>query len=454
MKRKLVQTMLAAVLVLSLTACGSKAAAPAAPAAAEEKTESSSKEVKEEKDNDGEDVVISVMASQDWIQDAEMELAEKFTEETGIKVDYQIVPSDQYTNLLTTKLNTGECTDIFAGQSGKFDIKTQFNVEKNALDLSGESWAGNVDELAAAELSVDGKIYGQPIQDVSAVWAIAYNKVLFNELGIDVPTDFASFDSACKKIKEAGVIPVYEAVSDGWHHVLWFPESCVAVETKAPGTQDKLNANEETFAQNATMKTILEQMQYMVDNGYWGENFMSNEYANAARSISSGEYAMTVANQGFGEEVEALGESLKKDDIGYFVMPLADNQTLNVNPAGPARFIFSGSKHPEEAKKYLEFMASDDSLAYLTENVPKFNKLPYSNAPTAYTGTVKEFYDTYTTQATVYQTAVKYVNPQWMEIGASLSAMFVGEMTPDDVLTEIDKMRAEQAKAASDEAWK
>ncbi len=54
----------------------------------------------------------------------------KFTEETGIKVDYQIIPSDQYVNLLMTKLNTGECTDIFGAQSGKFDIKDQINVEK------------------------------------------------------------------------------------------------------------------------------------------------------------------------------------------------------------------------------------------------------------------------------------------------------------------------------------
>ena len=32
-----------------------------------------------------EGVTITYMASQDWVQDAEMELAEKFTEKTGIK---------------------------------------------------------------------------------------------------------------------------------------------------------------------------------------------------------------------------------------------------------------------------------------------------------------------------------------------------------------------------------
>lgn len=460
MKKKAIAMLLAAAMVMSLTACGSQgggtqSAGDAGTQSADSGSSDSGNADAGSADSGSakETVTLSFMASQDWIQDAELELAEKFTEETGIKIDYQIVPSDQYTNLLTTKLNTGECTDIFATQSGKFDIVTQFNVEKNAVDLSGESWAGNVEALAAAELTANGKLYGQPIQDVSAVWAIAYNKKIFNDLGLSVPTDFASFMDVCQKIQDSGVTPIYECVSDGWHHVLWFPEICAAVETSQPGTAEKLNNNEATFAENQMMKTILEQMNEMIEKGYWGENYMSNEYANAPKVVAGGEYAMTVANQGFGEEVEAIGQDLKKDDIGYFVMPLADNQTLNVNPAGPARFVYSGSAHVEEAKQYLEYLASTESLTYLTENVAKFNKLSFTNAPEMYEGSVKEFYDTYTAEATVYQTAVKYVNPQWGEMGANLSAMFVGEMTPEEVLQDIDKLRAEQAKAASDPAW-
>ena len=41
------------------------------------------------------DVTLTIMASQDWVYDAEKELGRKFEEETGIKVDYQIVPYDQ-----------------------------------------------------------------------------------------------------------------------------------------------------------------------------------------------------------------------------------------------------------------------------------------------------------------------------------------------------------------------
>jgi len=446
--KKVISTVLLASLSLMLVAC-SKEEAKNTPGNASGDNSS----VTVGTDGQKEDITITYMASQDWVQDAEIELGKKFTEMTGIKIDYQIVPSDQYNSLLMTKLNTGEATDIFGSQSGKFDIVTQLNVEKNAVDLSGESWAKYVDPLAAAELSVNGKLYGQPVQDLSAVWAIAYNKKIFNELGLSIPTNYDEFKQVCDAILAAGKIPIYECVSDGWHHVLWFPEVAVKAEINNPGLFDKLNRNEVKLADDPTMKTILTQIKEMVDAGYWGDNYMSNTYADSAKYIASGEYVMTIANQGFGVEVNKVDPNFNVDDIGYFVIPLADNQTLNMNPSGPSRFIFSGSKNIEAAKKYLEFMASESSLEYLTDNVGKFNKLAYTNAPSKYSDTINEFYNRYSSQGTVLQTAVKYVNPQWMDIGTDISAMLLGEMTPDDVLKSVDKRRADQAKAANDEAW-
>ncbi len=443
-----------------LAGCGQSAtsdSAPAAPAAdtasepAAAEAEAPASEEAPAADS-GEDITITFMASQDWIQDAEMELGEKFTEETGIKVDYQIVPSDQYESLLMTKINAGECTDIFGGQSSQFSIVTQFDVEKNAVDLSGESWAGNVDPAAADELSVGGKLYGQPIQDVSACWAVAYNISLFDELGLSIPTSYAEFCDVCEQIKAAGVIPIYECVSDGWHHVCW-TEAAIAATQADASYPDALNNNTATFEGNEQLTTMFAQLKELADLGYMGDNYMSNEYADAPASIASGEYAMVLYNQGLGAEVNAADPSFPEDNIGYFVNPLCDNQALNVNYCGPSRFIFSGSKNIDAAKKYLEFMASDESLAYMTENVGKFNQLPFSNAPSAYSKVVQDFYDRYPNKVAVFQASVKYYNPAWMDIGADMSAMFLGEMTPDEVLKDIDKLRAEQAAAASDPAW-
>ncbi len=449
MKRRILSSLMAMTLIMgTLVGCGSSGAA--APAAGGQDAGASGEADKAAAG--GEEVTITFMSSQDWIQDAEMELGKKFTEETGIKVDYQIVPSDQYESLLMTKINAGECTDIFGGQSSKFSIVTQFDVEKNAVDLSNESWASNVEPAAAEELSVDGKLYGQPIQDVSACWAVAYNIELFDELGLSIPTNFAEFCDVCEKIKASGVIPIYEAVSDGWHHVCW-TEAAIAATQADPGYPDALNENKATFEGNKELETMFAQLKQLVDAGYMGDNYMSNQHADAPAAIASGEYAMVLYNQGLGTEVNAVDPNFPVDNIGYFVNPLCDNQALNVNYCGPSRFIFSGSKNVEAAKKYLEFMASDESLAYMTENVGKFNQLPYTNAPSAYSSVVQDFYDRYPEKVAVFQASVKYYNPAWMDIGADMSAMFLDEMTPAEVLKDIDKLRAEQAKAASDPAW-
>ena len=400
-----------------------------------------------------EGTTITYMASQDWVQDAEMELGEKFEQETGIHVDYQIIPSDQYNNMLMNKLNSGECTDIFGSQAGQFDIVTQLNVEKNAVDLSGEAWAETVDPLAFAETSVDGKLYGQPVQDVSAVWAIAYNKKVFEKLELSVPTNYEEFKAVCEAIKADGMTPIYEAVSDGWHHQLWFCELGVAIEHAEPGTAERLNNIEMGFADSATAAQLVDQIKEMVDLGYWGDDYMSNEYANAAKAIASGEYAMTVANQGFPTEINAAFPDFPAENIGFFVMPLCDNQVLNMNPVGPTRFIYSGSANIDAAKQYLAFIAEPENLQYLIDNVPKFNTLPFTTVTDAYSDEISGFYAAYPDHGTVYQTSVKYVNPQWMEIGKELTAVLLGDETTEQMLKNIDRNRADQAAAAQDPAW-
>jgi len=456
--KRFFMVVLAAAMLASSVACAQTTAATTKAAATDAATTDAATTKAAETEAEAteavkQDITITYMVSQDWLQDAEIELGAKFAEETGIKVDYQVIPSDQYTNLLSTKINAGECADIYGSQGGQFDIVSQLNVVKNAVDLSGEAWSSTVDPLAAAELSVDGKLYGQPLGDLSSAWAIAYNTKIFAANNLEIPTTFAEFMAVCEAIKGVGITPVYECVSDGWHHVLWFPEMGAAFEAGEPGLIDNLNSNKTTFASSPVMKQSLDQIKEMVDNGYWGEDYMSNAYADAAKNFAGGEYAMVVANQGFGAEVEAVGGELKASDVGYFVIPLVDNQILNVNPVGPSRFIYSGSENIDAAKQYLAYIAQPENLQYLIDNVSKYNTLPFSGVQDKYSDIIKTFYSTYTEHGTVLQTTVKYVNPQWMEIGKEMTAMILGDESSDDVLKNIDKNRADQAAAAKDENW-
>jgi len=447
--KKTLALLLTALMLLSLAACAQPApAAEEAPAETATEAAPAATEAPVQQD-----ITLTFMASQDWVQDAELALAEKFTEQTGIKVDYQIVPSDQYPNLLQTKLNSGECTDIFCSQAGRFDIVTTLNVAKNAADLTAEPWVATMEATAAAEVSADGKVYGQPMQDTSAVWAIAYNKKIFTDLGLSIPKSWAEFTAVCDAILASGVTPIFEPVSDGWHHVLWFAEMGAAYEKAEPGLVDALNGNTKTFAESAIMKTAIDQIKEMADKGYWGENYMADVYADQPAKMASGEYAMTVANQGLPQQVADLNAGLTADDIGFFVIPLADNQMLNVNPVGPTRFVYSGSANVDAAKQYLAFLAEPENLQYMIDNVAKFQNLPFSGLTPKYSGTVKEFYDMYAEKGTVLQTAVKYVNPQWMEIGKEIVSVIQGMEDDLTMLGNIDKNRADQATAAQDAAW-
>jgi len=107
-----------------------------------------------------ESVTLTYMTSQGWVFDSEMALGEQFEEQTGIHIDYQVIPSDQYFNVLKTRLNSGEGPDLFGGQSGVSDLVLQYDVETNAVDLSDEPWASHFDPLVAAQATVNGKLYG------------------------------------------------------------------------------------------------------------------------------------------------------------------------------------------------------------------------------------------------------------------------------------------------------
>ncbi|MBE2223861.1 MAG: extracellular solute-binding protein [Anaerolineae bacterium] len=411
-------------------------------------------EVPAEEAASGEPVTITYLASQDWIKDAEMDLAAQFEAETGIHVDYQIIPSDQYFNVLLTKLDAGEGVDIFGGQSGKSDIKLQLNVEENALPLTDEEWVQRMNPLSTEQLSLDGVTYGLTIWDtIGGSWVIVYNKDIFAEHGLAIPTTYEEFAAASQTLLDAGITPIYEPVADGWHHVLWFPELGPVYESANPGLAEILNSNETTFTEDPTMLLALTQLQEMYDNGFFGEDALANEFANTEAAMASGDYAMTLNRFGLPDQIETAYPEVSADSFGFFVMPLADNQMWNVNPAGPSKFIYSGTTHPDAAKAYFEFLTRPENLQYMLDNEPQFALLNFEGVNAELSAEQQAFVDTYTEQGTVYQTAVTYVNPQWMDIGQDLTAMFTGAASPEDVLSFIDQRRADMATAAGDPAW-
>jgi raffinose/stachyose/melibiose transport system substrate-binding protein len=398
-------------------------------------------------------VTLVYMTSQGWVKDPELELGKMFEEETGIHVDYQIIPADQYFNILQTKLNTGEGPDIFGGQSGVSDLQIIYDVEKNAVDLSGEEWVSREDPKSLAETTLNGKIYGLTIWDTrGGIFDVVYNKQIFADLGLSIPTTYDEFKAVCLAIQEAGITPIFEPVADGWHHVLWFPELGARYEEVTPGLAAALNANETVFADNATMLLVLEQLKEMYALGFFGEFTLSDQGSDTAEMLATGQYAMSLSVLSLPASIER-DFSVPADQFGFFVMPLADNQNLNANPGGPSKFIYSGSSHIEEAKAYFNFLTRPENLQYLLDNEDDFSYLNFAGVEDKFTPEQSDFFARYPNSGPGYQVSVSYVNPQWMEIGQDITGMFIGDLDPVGVLENIDQRRSEMATAASDPAW-
>src|SRR5699024_4433371 len=119
-------------------------------------------------------------------------------------------------------------------------------------------------------------------------------KKIFEENGIQVPTSYEEFKSACQTLLDNGVTPIYEPCGDGWHQTMWFTAIGGKYEEMVPGIVDQLNNNEIKFADVPELKEALDQLNELAQSGCFGDNYLSDAYSDTAMYMGSGEFAMTM----------------------------------------------------------------------------------------------------------------------------------------------------------------
>lgn len=400
------------------------------------------------------ETTITYMASQGWITEAELALGEKFKEETGIAIDYQIIPADQYYNVIKARLNSGEGPDIYGGQSGYSDLLS-YNVTETAVDLSGEDWVSRLDPLVAEASSIDGTLYGLTFWDtLGGPWLLNYNKDVFAANDLTPPTSFDELLQVCSVLKEAGIIPIFEPFSDGWHHVLFFAELGPNYAAQSEGLYAQLNANEVKFVDNEDMATNLSQIKQLYDEGCFGDDALSDQFAAASSMLVEGRAAITYGPISMASQMVQEFPDFDTSKIGVFIPPVGDNQIVGVNPAGPTKFIYSGSENVDAAKAYFDFLTRADNMAWYMSQPTGARNLPFSDAQGTLDENLQAFLDANAdNKGVVLQTGATYVNPQWMDIGQDITALVTGMIDPQRVLQNIDKRRADMASAAGDPNW-
>ncbi|WP_310831703.1 ABC transporter substrate-binding protein [Paenibacillus pedocola] len=385
---------------------------------------------------DKKNVTITLSAASDWIKPVDNEIIEDFTKETGIKVDVQVIPADQYASVLKAKLASGEGPDlsiIWAEANA-----AQFQPQDNFIDLSSEEWVGRMTEAAKKNSTYNGQVIGWGPEGENAGWGLMYNKNIFEQYNLQVPKTYAEFTAISDTLLGNGITPVYEPLKDSWHSGIWFALLGPAGENASAGLYQNLNNNKATFDAVAPFVTFLDQYKEAYDKGYFGKDALSNTYDKHMVSMESGKYAMTMVPANEDVQSKAKGETYDFSKYGMFPAPFADNQSLAVYDGSLIRVVNKNSKNIDAAKEYLSYISRADVLKKFYDATglnPAFTDLPQKQDEIEKSlransdGTVN----------TIMETGIKY----WDNtvIGNYVVEMLLDGKSSLDVLKAVDKDR-------------
>lgn len=457
--RKTLALIMAIMMVATLfVACGKNSDSTTATSdVVAETTATDTKEAETTAPVEKSDVTLSMMVSQGWLDDKDYGLIDKFTEETGIQIDVQVTPADQYHDLLKSKLTSGSTTDLFWSQVNPFAIKTELiDPASYCMDFTDASWGGVMNPARLPSVSYESKVYGLMLWHNSPEFVMVYNKTLFTELGITkAPTTYAELVAACEIINAKSIIPWFVPGADGWQHQLAFFQIGGVYEEVQKGLYEALNTNKAKFQDNAKMLEVLNQMKELSDKNYFGKDWIGSDSTNINNIMGERQAAMTMANPG---QIAAIKEATSTtDEFGLFLIPLGDNQNYPTNPSGPAMFASKDSKYPEEVKMYYDFLTKQENLQIMLDNSPTWTNidvtLPVEQHWMPEEEELMTRVDKSKMNTPVLQTGVKYVNEQWMDVGKDMISYFMGQMSDKDVLINMDERRAEMAKVQGNTDW-
>lgn len=242
-------------------------------------------------------------------------------------------------------------------------------MERGALsDLSDMPEAGRilpeVQDLVTQYASYPGRTSVLPYSVMAA--SVIYNKQIFKEQGIEVPTTYAELTAACEKLKAAGITPFYGTFKDPWTAAQgWFDytvggEVDVADFYKAMNELGTEVGADSPASFQKDFKEPVGRMKQLIDN-YTNADAASKGYGDGNLAFAKGESAMYLQGPWAFGEIAKTAPSL---ELGTFPLPMTENPEdleVRVN-IDLAAWIPEASKHKDAARKFLSYLFRQDVM--------------------------------------------------------------------------------------------
>ena len=271
-------------------------------------------------------------------------------------------------NLVKTRLATGEMADVFWYNAGS--LLQALNPSDTLVDISNEPFMANVVESFIPTVSQNGQVFGVP-SGTAMGGGILYNKKVYADLGLSVPTTWAEFEANNEAIKAAGIAPVI-ATYDGtstWTSQLFVLADYYNVEQAHPTFAADYTANKAKYATIPEASAGFNYLQEAFDKGWYQPDYATTTFDQGLKLLADGEgahYPMLT----FALSTIAANSPDKVNDIGFFGVPGTDAANAGATIWMPAAtYIPKTTEHLAEAKDFLAFIASTAGADTLTAAV-------------------------------------------------------------------------------------
>ena len=286
----------------------------------------------------------------------------------GIKITLDTRPGGaEGDNLIKTKLATGDMSDVFLYNAGS--LFQAINPTKNLVDLTKEPFEANVLDSFKSVVTADGKVYGAPIQGAMG-GGVFYNKKVYADLGLKVPTTWKEFMDNNAKIKaKGGVAPVIQSFKDTWTSQLFVLGDFYNVLTADPTFPADYTANKAKFATTPAALRGFQHQEEVFKAGYLNSDFASATFDDALKMVATGKGAhypmLTFAISNIRDKNP---DQLK--DVGFFALPGDDGAKNGLTTWMLAGiYVAKTTPHADDAKKFVNFIASKDGCDAQTKAI-------------------------------------------------------------------------------------
>ena len=354
--KRLVSTLLAGVMTLSLAACGSSPA-PATQTDAGTATA----EIKEEKPaTSAGDTVVESSSDENitlnmWCIATESDsnrhsyeaaIADMQEKYPNITFNWEAFENQSYKTKIKAAVSANEMPDIFFTWSCAFLGDFVEAGKVYCLDDAYQNYKDELPESMLGNSTYDGKHYGVPLtMNIVGLFA---NMDLLKEAGYtEIPGTYEDFIACCDALKAKGIIPFGCAGKETWC-VTEYLESVIEKSVGADALND-IFLGRATWA-NQDVADAVDTFQALVNNGYFDPSGIGLTNDEVKNNFMAGKYAFYMNGTWNCADFNANEEFRDKVKVGEFPVINADKSKLGQLIGGPSDTLAVAASSPNAAR--------------------------------------------------------------------------------------------------------